>query len=75
MDRIHLHIEGMTCNGCVRSVHDALAKQAGVVNVQVDLSGKEAWVTLAEGSSTSPDTLARVVEEAGFEIVPAEPPR
>jgi copper chaperone CopZ len=63
-------VEGMTCNGCVRSVTNALSRVAGVVNVDVSLSGKLATVE-HEAAKSTPASLIEAVQAAGFEARPA----
>jgi copper chaperone len=59
-----LKIEGMTCNHCVKSVTEALAKIPGVDIVDVSLTQKEAVV------SGHADTAALVnaVADLGYEV-------
>ncbi len=55
-------IEGMTCEGCVRSVTRALENARGT-EILVDLaSGTAAVGTLDE------DTVKQVIEDAGFDF-------
>tara|TARA_R110002096_G_scaffold436021_1_gene665204 strand:+ start:74864 stop:75061 length:198 start_codon:yes stop_codon:yes gene_type:complete len=55
-------IEGMTCEGCVRSVTNALEKANGT-EVRVDLATKTVEVaTLGE------DAVKQVIEDAGFDF-------
>jgi copper chaperone len=55
-------IEGMTCNGCVRSVTNAL-ESANATEVLVDLASKTVEVgTLGE------DVVKQVIEDAGFDF-------
>ena len=49
MARIELPIEGMTCDHCVRTVTDALAKVPGVRSAKVSLNERKAVIE----SSTS----------------------
>jgi len=61
-----LNIYGMTCNGCVQSVKNALLRSAGVSTVEVSLQEKKAQVTFDE-QTTNPAALAEAVSEAGYE--------
>lgn len=60
-----INIEGMNCNGCVRSVTNALKQVAGVTNVEVSLSEKRAVVSFDEIEVPFAD-LRTAVEEAGY---------
>ncbi|OPX55387.1 Copper chaperone CopZ [Oceanospirillum multiglobuliferum] len=59
--QIVLTLEGLSCNGCVNSVTNALMMLEGVDQVEVTLY--EAYVT---GSATA-EQLIEAVEEAGFD--------
>lgn len=61
-----LHIEGMSCQNCVRHVTEALAAVDGVQSVTVSLEQKTATVTSAEPLSVSAAAVA--VEDAGYSL-------
>ena len=43
---VEIKVEGMTCQGCVRSVEKKLSGLAGVSGAQVDLAAGKATVPL-----------------------------
>lgn len=55
-------IEGMMCEGCVKSVKESLEKVPGVTNVEVNL--KKGTATI-QGDADD-DALIRAVVDAGF---------
>ena len=60
-----LKIEGMTCNHCVKSVTEALAKVPGVDKViDVSLAQKEAVVS----GDAQPAALVSAVADLGYEV-------
>lgn len=65
--KTELKIEGMMCAHCQKHVTDALKKMAGVTDVTVSLEDKKADVTATRDIST--DEFARVIEDAGYELV------
>ena len=65
-----IHIEGMTCEHCVKHVTNALIEVDGVKDVQVDLKGKVAAVELA--SSVDDNKLKEAIEEAGYAVTRIE---
>lgn len=67
-----LAITGMTCNGCVRHVDQALRTVAGVTAVAVDLAGGRARV--AHGAETPAAALIGAVEAAGYDATLAAAP-
>ena len=58
-----MKIEGMMCEGCVKSVKESLERVAGVTSVDVDLK-KGTAVVKHDGASE--DALVRAVVDAGF---------
>ncbi|MGA0131280.1 MAG: heavy-metal-associated domain-containing protein [Ilumatobacteraceae bacterium] len=61
-----LHIDGMSCQNCVRHVTDALTGLDDVQSVTVSLEDKTATVTSSDTLSLALATAA--VEDAGYTI-------
>lgn len=61
-----IRIEGMTCEGCVRSVTKLVAALPGVRAVKVSLTDGKAEVTYDSGAVT-PARIREAVEDAGYE--------
>jgi copper chaperone CopZ len=57
-----LTVEGMSCEGCERTVEDALKTVAGVENAQADRTSNSATV---EGDADT-DALVNAVTDAGY---------
>ena len=70
MTTTQLHVNGMTCGGCVASVTRVLKATPGVTDCDVNLAGKFASVTF-DPAATSVDTLVARINDAGFEAAPA----
>lgn len=64
-DTLTLKVFGMTCDGCVQSVHHALTDMAGVQNVEVNLPLEQAVIEYDDTQVDKID-LIKAVEEAGF---------
>ena len=64
-------VQGMTCQGCVRSVQRSLAAIAGVTRVDVDLATGRAVID-HDGRPT-PDDISRVLTKIGFTVGGAPP--
>ena len=62
-------VEGMSCGGCVQSVTRAIARLAGVRNVDVSLDKKAATVEY-DSATVEPAAIVTAIEAAGFEAVP-----
>ena len=62
---VQLKVEGMTCQGCVRSVEKKLSGISGVQSVNVDLPGGKAAVTF-DDSQVQPSQLIGAIEQIGF---------
>jgi copper chaperone len=56
-------VNGMTCEGCVRSLTNAIQRSRPEAVVQVDLPTG----TVTVGGIESDDSIRRAVEQAGFE--------
>lgn len=68
MQSIQFNIEGMTCQGCVNSVQQALSAVEGVQSVAVDLAQKTATVDCAD-DTVQRQQLVQAIEDAGFDVV------
>jgi copper ion binding protein len=62
-----LHVEGMSCEHCVKHVTQALNAVGGVKSVKVSLKGKTAEVDHGDGVSL--EAMKAAVVEAGYEVV------
>ena len=65
METVELKVEGMDCEGCVKSVTRMLSGVAGVSKVDVSLSAASATVTYDPLKSSVAD-FKRAVERAGY---------
>lgn len=63
---VELHVEGMTCQGCVRSVEKKLSNVPGVASARVDLAAKTASVEY-DSAQTDADRMIAAVEQIGFQ--------
>lgn len=59
-------VKGMTCDGCVKSVTNALQRVPGVEAAEVDLAGERATVQF-DDSKTNAAALREAVEDAGYD--------
>ena len=59
-------IDGMTCGGCVASVHNATADIDGLDDISIELADNQATVTF-DDSKTSAETIAAAIDDAGFD--------
>lgn len=62
---VELKVDGMTCQGCVRSVTKKLSGVAGVSGAAVDLAAGKATVQY-DASSAKVEDLIAAVEQVGF---------
>lgn len=61
-----IKIDGMTCGGCVASVHKATADIDGLDDISIELADNQATVTF-DDSKTSVETIAAAIDDAGFD--------
>ena len=66
-DTIRVGIQGMHCAGCVGKVEKALAKVAGVRNVQVNLTAREARIFYDASEGAVVNHFEDAIRQAGFE--------
>lgn len=62
---VELKVEGMTCQGCVRSVEKKLSGVPGVESAKVDLVAGKASVSY-DDAKVQPGQLIGAVEQIGF---------
>lgn len=65
-----INIDGMTCDGCVKSVHSAVESLEGVETVSVELANNLATVSF-DSDKVSAQDIANEIEEAGFDATVA----
>lgn len=61
-----ISVTGMTCQNCVRHVHEALAALPGVRSAEVDLASNSA--TLESDREVPRAELSAALDEAGYEL-------
>jgi len=66
METVELKVEGMDCEGCVKSVTRVLSAVPGVVDLEVSLDRGEARFKY-DPSMSGQAEFRRAVEDAGFE--------
>lgn len=68
MEKSVLHVEGMSCEHCVKAVTNAVNSLPGIGNVTVDLSAKT--VTVEHDPAQSPlEKIKAEIDDQGYEIV------
>jgi copper chaperone len=65
METVELKVEGMDCEGCVKSVTRMLSGVPGVASVEVSLEKNQARVSYDPAKSGLAD-FKRAVERAGY---------
>ena len=66
MTTTRIHVDGMTCQNCVRHVTEAIAGVSGVSSVSVDLDSATATVDADGNLDLAAVTAA--VEDAGYVV-------
>ncbi len=65
--KVRLHISGMTCVSCARTIEESLGKHEGVQNVQVNAGSETADIEY-DDQKTSVADLEKVVGDAGYGV-------
>jgi copper chaperone CopZ len=63
-------VEGMHCASCGLLIDDVVEELPGVVSSATDVRAGRTVVTLAEGASVDPVTVAEAISEAGYTARP-----
>lgn len=63
MEPLHLTIEGMTCDHCVRAVDSRLRAAAGVEVERVAIGSADVQF---DPGSTTPDEIAELIRDEGY---------
>lgn len=61
-----IHVEGMTCNSCVKNIESVISEKSDVKSVKVDLEKKEAIVTFSPATLTA-SKIAEFICDMGFD--------
>ena len=69
MTSINLQIDGMHCDNCAKRLTTVLSRAPGVRRATVSLGHQRAVIEY-EPQATSPDTIANLIEDAGFSARP-----
>ena len=64
--KVELKVEGMTCDGCVRTIEHKLSSVGGVQYAHVNLGAGKAVVEFDE-TRTNPEDLIKAVQQIGFQ--------
>lgn len=70
MAKLEMRVEGMTCQGCVRTVQKKLLSVPGVKKAEVNMGASSAVVEYDE-ASTNRDALMSAVEQVGYHASPS----
>lgn len=62
-----LHVDGMSCEHCVRAITKAVGALDGVSNVTVAL--KEKTVTVEHDEALALDQIGHEIEEQGYDVI------
>ncbi|XP_043798036.1 copper-transporting ATPase 1 isoform X1 [Apis laboriosa] len=61
----NIHIDGMTCMSCVKTITGVLSEKSGIKQVNVSLENKEARVSYSDNDVTA-EQISGFIEEMGF---------
>jgi copper chaperone len=68
MDNITLNVSGMSCEHCVKAVHNALSAIVGVKDITVSL--KDGKVSFSHDPAKAPlDAIKAAITEEGYEVL------
>ena len=68
MEKTVLQVQGMSCQHCVKAVHNAVSALPGVESVEVNLAGKTATVTY-DPDQCPLEKIKLEIEDQGYDVV------
>ncbi|HML45535.1 MAG TPA: copper chaperone CopZ [Clostridia bacterium] len=68
MEKTVLQVQGMSCQHCVKAVHNAVSALPGVESVEVNLAGKTATVTY-DPDQCPLERIKLEIEDQGYDVV------
>lgn len=68
MEKFVFHVEGMSCQHCVKAVTDAVSALPGIEAVEVELLAKTATVTY-DPARVSLETIKEAIEDQGYDVI------
>jgi copper chaperone len=67
MEHVEIHVDGMTCSGCVKSIQNALTNRDGVASATADLDSAMVAVDF-DSSVIQKSTIEQAIVDAGFSV-------
>ena len=67
MEKVHLKVEGMTCNGCVQSIQKALTSRDGIETASANLDTGMVAVEF-DGNIIDQSVIEKAIKDAGFDV-------
>ena len=67
---VTVNIDGMTCENCVKSVHNVVSKIEGIESLSVSLEHNKATVSFDDSLASAQDIVS-AIDDAGFEAAVA----
>ncbi|XP_041356839.1 LOW QUALITY PROTEIN: copper-transporting ATPase 1-like [Gigantopelta aegis] len=64
-DTVTIHVEGMTCMSCVKTIESNMSSKEGVKDVKVSLAEKQAFFVY-DPKKTNPEVLCSDLDDMGF---------
>ncbi|MDD2218075.1 MAG: copper chaperone CopZ [Eubacteriales bacterium] len=68
MEKFVFHVEGMSCQHCVKAVTDAVRELPGVKEISVELLDKTATVVF-DPAQVSLEKIKEEIEDQGYEVI------
>lgn len=67
MEKVTLHVEGMSCSHCAHTVKTAVETLSGVANVDVSLADKTVTIEY-NAEMVSKDNFKVAIEDRGYDV-------
>ncbi|WNS74935.1 copper chaperone CopZ [Bacillus sp. DTU_2020_1000418_1_SI_GHA_SEK_038] len=67
MEKITLHVAGMSCGHCVKAVEGSVGELAGVESVKVDLKNGKVDIEF-NSSEVTVDKIKETIDDQGYDV-------
>ena len=70
--KVKVHLKGMTCQSCARTIEKSVSKVPGVKECKVNLEKGMGIVIPEKGKKVSDAVIRKAVEKAGYKVAKIE---
>ncbi|WOS38754.1 Zinc/cadmium/lead-transporting P-type ATPase [Oligella urethralis] len=65
---MRFHVEGMDCGSCAAKIETAVARLAGVSDIQINFANEKLDLSLDPNATTQPDDIIKTIKKLGYGV-------